>query len=210
MDQPKQTRSQAVKALKALINVPRPTEYSTLPEIFPFGFLPPGFDAGKPVRRKWDDRAIVLITGAVLDQALEAAILQKLPGIKKGNEAYVFSDDGAPLRDFDSKIRVGFGLGIYGEGARSDLSLIRSIRNTFAHSRLQLSFESQEVIAACAHFTLPARKPSFVRPSLDAREVFIQTGGAYATYLIPVTQGAEFDPVHDSVLDLPAQPPRPK
>lgn len=91
MEQPAQTRSQALRALRALIRVPRLTEEDPLVEFFPFGIVPPGLFDGKPLRRPEDDRGIVLMMGAVLDQALESALLAKLSGVKEGNEDYLFS-----------------------------------------------------------------------------------------------------------------------
>src|SRR5579883_1042264 len=126
MDGSSQTRSQAIAALKRLISVRRPAPEDTPGDIWHFGILPASFTEGKFEDRPLEEhRSIVLVTAAVLDQALEVAILMKMPGIAAGNEAYVFSSDGAPLRDLDAKIRVGFALGLFGESARSDMSLIR-------------------------------------------------------------------------------------
>jgi hypothetical protein len=198
-----QARAKAVRALKALINVPRPDAQSTAPKIFHFGILPAGFLDGKYDRPVEEHRSIALVMAAVLEQALEGALLAKLPGIKAGNEAYLFSVDGAPLRDFDSKIRIAFGLELIGEGARSDLSLIRTVRNTFAHSRLDISFNTPEVAEACAHFNLQKREPNFVS-SHNACQTFIDVGWEYAINLIVVEEDrGELDNHSRKILDLP-------
>ena len=205
IDLPK-TRSQAIRALRTLVDVPRPSGLSTFTEIFPFGIAAPGAFQGQANRKPEDDRGIALIMATVIDQALEAAILSKLPGIEAGNERYIFSDDGAPLRDLDSKIRIAFGLGIFGAAARSDLSLIRSVRNAFAHSRLEISFETEVIAEVCSHFTLPKRKPTFVNPKYNARETFIMTGTVYVTYMLTAESDATTNFTRE-ILDLPSLPP---
>jgi hypothetical protein len=185
------------------MSVARPTKDSSLDDMFPFGIVRPVTPKGKQRKRPQDDRSIVLMMGALLDQALEAAILAKLPGIKPDNEAYIFLDDGAPLRDLDAKIRLAFGLQIVGEAARSDLSLIRHIRNAFAHTRLPISFATPEVAAACTHLDLPIRAPGLIEPNRHPREVFIWVGAAYASILLPDTPNHYPDSIR-LVLDLPS------
>lgn len=96
----------------------------------------------------------------------------------------MFEDDGAPLRDFGSKIRLSYALGIIGAKAKADLDLIRHIRNTFAHSRAELTFELPEVADACALLTLSERWPNMMGGIDDPRETFIQTAFQYGLYLI--------------------------
>lgn len=169
--------------------------------------MPRGFIDGSLHRPKEEHRSIVLVVGAVLDQALEGAILTKLPGIKPGNENYLFSDDAAPLRDFDAKIRMAFALGLYGEAVRSDLSLIRSIRNTFAHSRLDITFETPEVAQAVKWFTLPSRAPNFVYGGAKESpcQLFIDVSWQYALNLITYEAGV-IDHHRALILDIPETP----
>ena len=150
----------------------------------------------------------MLVIGSILEQALEGAIITRLPGIKTGNEPYLFSDDAAPLRGFNTKIRMAFALGLLGEGARSDLSLIRSIRNTFAHSRLDISFESPEVAKSVKFFTLSQRAPQFLntKSAVDACQVFIDVGYQYALQLIVYEEMSFIDGHAAKILDLPETP----
>lgn len=206
MDSPKSTRSKAVKSLRSLSRVRRPKGSDMPFEVFGFPILRRLDSKGNRIARKTDDRTIALMMAAVIEQGLETAILSRLPGIAANNEAYIFFDDGAPLRDFDSKIRMAFALGLFGDGVRSDLSLIRNVRNTFAHSRELLSFDTPEIAEACDHFTLAVRRPQFVQTE-DAREKFISVGWHYAIRLITfdtetsdlIPEGArtisEFDPL---------------
>jgi hypothetical protein len=147
---------------------------------------------------------------SIIDQGLEGAILTKLPGITTGNENYIFSDDAAPLRDLDAKIRLGFGLGLFGEAVRSDLSLIRSVRNTFAHSRLDLNFDTPEIAAVIGFLTLPARMPLLVN-SLEMSnpcQIFVDVALQYAMHLITYGPNEPQSAHCARVLDLP-EPPSP-
>jgi len=168
--------------------------------------VPQGYFEGN---RDWpveEHRSIALVTAAILDQALQGAILSRFPGLKAGNEAYLFHSDAAPLRDLDAKIRVAFALGLIGEGARSDLSLLRQIRDTFAHSRLDISFNTPEIAEACTHFTLPKRKPNFVSIE-NPSQTFIDVGWEYAINLIVLEQDRGTPDRHAAeMLDLPLPP----
>ncbi len=106
---------------------------------------------------------------------------------------------------------MAFGLGLIGEGARADLSLIRSIRNTFAHSRLDISFRTPEIADACRHFTLQWRKPTFVTGKGPC-EVFIDVIFQYAMNLIVAANPVdENDQLALEILDLlPPSPETPK
>ena len=212
MVSPQLTRARAIKALRQLINVRAPLGSDKLYEIFHFGVLPSGLPqkAGEDWERAEEQppekhRSIVLVIGAILEQGLATAILVNLPGIEAGNEGYVFMDDAAPLRDFDARIRMAFALGIFGEGMRSDLSLIRSIRNTFAHSRLDINFDTPEVVEACRHFTLPKRTPTSLVSAEPALRCFIDVGCMYAARLITY-KGAPQTKERRRFFDLPPLP----
>ena len=202
--------------MRRLIAAPRLSLNDTLPEIFPYGWYSGKFEGitFKPTKRdKKEHRSIVLVLAAALDQALEAAIVVRLPGILPGNESYIFSDEAAPLRDLDAKIRIGFALGVYGDKARADLSLLKSIRNTFAHSRFDLHFDLPELAEACAHFTLPTRSQrTFGSMEGDHCQTFVDVGLQYVIHLLPSADRSQQDKArkwHYEVLDLP-QPSLPQ
>lgn len=202
------TRAQSIKALKTLISVPRPTSKDSAGDVFHFGIIPSGFFEGKMDRPKEDHRSIALVMGAVLDQSLEGALLKKLPGIAQNNEGYIFSDDAAPLRDLDAKIRMAFALGMFGEKTRADLSLIRVIRNTFAHSRMDINFETTEVSKACDFLTLPERAPTLIshRKASNSCQIFIDVCFQYSLHLITYAEDTSVDDTAASVLDIPPSP----
>ncbi len=200
------TRSQAVKAIKALSRARRPTIDDPIRDLFHFGMLPAGFLKGNLKRPKREHRSLVLILGALLDQSLEGAILTKLPGIKPGNEGYLFDSDNAPFSEFDPKIRIAFALGLLGERARSDLSLIRTIRNAFGHSRMDLNFETPEIAEGCKHLTVTERSDYFVA-RFDACQTFVDACSVYSLSLMEVEDSRGVpDEKAARVLDLPWSP----
>ncbi|MGA7673745.1 MAG: MltR family transcriptional regulator [Rhizomicrobium sp.] len=159
----------------------RATPKLTISEVFHFGI----FEDDK--RGRYDDRAIALVTGAAIEQALESAILTKFIKLDEVDERYLFSDENAPLSTFDAKIRVAYALGVIGKLARDDLVCIKQIRNSFAHSRLDINFYTPEIVSAVAQLTLPSRIPHLFSAMIE-RDFFIQTGYQYFGSLISAEQ----------------------
>jgi DNA-binding MltR family transcriptional regulator len=167
-------KQQSITNLRSLTGA-RPTPESTLPEIFPFGVMMP-LD-GTP--RRYDDRAIVIIVATVLEQALEVALMTRFVELDHDAERAVFVNESAPLNSLAAKITMAFALGIIGRKSRSDLNIIRELRNTFAHSRLTVSFDTPEIAATCGFITLPERWPNLVGDTDHVRERFIQSAFQY-------------------------------
>ena len=79
------------------------------------------------------DRGAALIVATWLDEELRAAIKTRFVN-SDFNETRVFEGNG-PLSTFSSKIDIGYSLGLLSKQNYSDLTIIRKIRNDFAHSR---------------------------------------------------------------------------
>jgi|RhiMethySRZTD1v2_1073278.scaffolds.fasta_scaffold409810_2 hypothetical protein len=186
----KSPRAKAFAGLKALAG-PRASPADETTELFHF------------LKREsvgpYDDRAIALVTASVVEQGLESALLKKFIPLGNEDERSLFSDDGAPLSDFDSKTRLAFALGIIGPAARADLSCMRKIRNAFAHSRLDINFVTEQVVAACAFLTLPDRFFTGEWTVGSARERYVYTGYRYSVAL--VTYGTKPGPVSAFIKD---------
>jgi hypothetical protein len=60
----------------------------------------------------------------------------------------LFEGDGA-VSTFSSKIILAYALKLIGRITKSDLDLIRFLRNEFAHSRMPFDFKTPEVRAVC-------------------------------------------------------------
>lgn len=98
------------------------------------------------------DRGAALIVATWLDEELRAAIKTKFIN-SESNEKRVFGGNG-PLSTFSSKIEIGYSLGLLSKQSYSDLTIIRKIRNDFAHSILDsysepVSFSSQHISDRC-------------------------------------------------------------
>ena len=101
-----------------------------------------------------DDRGMVLVASALLEQLLEDAILvsciKKFEAKDWRNRLFGADSDGAAISGFHAKVLLGHALGIYGEGLRQDLDRIRRIRNVFAHAKAPLGFRSPIIRSACS------------------------------------------------------------
>lgn len=90
------------------------------------------------------ERGCVIVGAALLDEALEQILkIRLVPSPEKRDK--LFNGAYAPLGSFSAKIDFAYRVGIIGLNRRSILHLIRKLRNDFAHSTLQLSFDSQQV-----------------------------------------------------------------
>lgn len=93
---------------------------------------------------KESERGVVIVSAALLNETLEQLIKDNLaPSAEKDDELFVGAY--APLDSFSTKIDLAYRLGLVGLSTRSSLHLIRKLRNDFAHSALQISFESNSV-----------------------------------------------------------------
>jgi hypothetical protein len=80
--------------------------------------------------------------GAVGDEdALQTAIAANLK--VDADDAKLFGYD-SPMGTF----RIASAIGIIGPATKNDLNLVKAIRNTFAHSKIPMNFETPEIAAA--------------------------------------------------------------
>jgi hypothetical protein len=117
----------------------------------------------RPAEDEWDDlfleirtqtdRGVALIAGSLVDATLMLALQSKMHEGVKDEMAAVFEDVHAPLATFSSRITIGWALGIFGPVMRARLNTIRSIRNTFAHALVPITFIEPLIAKECA--TLP-------------------------------------------------------
>lgn len=89
------------------------------------------------------DRAVAIVGGSIVEECLELALLAHLHRNKKITDQ-LFASSGA-FGAFATKIHLGFLTGIYGPDAHKELSIVKDIRNTFAHSLTVKAFDAQEI-----------------------------------------------------------------
>lgn len=174
----KSPRAAAWEGLKRLVQ-DRVDVDAPVSEIFHWGIVK---NPAKP-RDPREDRANVLVATAILDQALEHALLGFFSRDGAEVRDQLFDSEAAPLRDLSAKIRLAYAFSLVGLHSRSDLSAIRRIRNAFAHSRLRLDFETPEVVAACDQISLPKRWANSGFSDEDARERFLGSCFEFALWL---------------------------
>lgn len=116
------------------------------------------------------DRGLPLVAAALIDEKLLGA-LQSFLCVGKAAER-LLSGPNAPLGTFSARIEACFALGLIDEFEYHEISLIRKIRNVFAHSKHGLCFGSEKVLGLCT--SLKSDLPQgFDYPVNEARFRFI-------------------------------------
>lgn len=88
------------------------------------------------------DRGSVLVCAAILDDTLGEMIQAKLVPSPKNNDE-LLSSAFAPLGSFSSKIEMSYRLGLIRRDVYKSLTLLRKIRNDFAHASVKNGFDEQ-------------------------------------------------------------------
>lgn len=97
---------------------------------------------------KESDLTCILIAGGYLDSLLDSLLkLRCVPAAAPAS----FLD----RMDFARRIDLAFAVGLIPETFRDNLVTIRRIRNHFAHTRLQLSFEDPDIAALVRKLSFP-------------------------------------------------------
>jgi len=137
------------------------------------------------------DRSEALVRGALVEDALQRAILNRMRALDAPDGRRLFGPN-APLSSFYGQIAVAYAIKIIGPRTRDDLDCIREIRNAFAHTISRIEFTTPEVAAHCAHLQLPARFPPGWGPhdlpwpptASEPRRLFLATTNLLWTYLM--------------------------
>jgi hypothetical protein len=102
-----------------------------------------------------DDRAAVLVAGAMVDNLLAYCLLMTFRfGVNPDVvENLLYGDSGA-LNNMSAKVKVLYALGIIDDDLRRELELLREIRNIFAHTSHRISFSDATIAAKIAHLQI--------------------------------------------------------
>ena len=112
-----------------------------------------------------NDRDAAIVGTSMIDRGLEAAILREFVALSKRQIEAIFEGNG-PLISLSAKIKIGYALGIFAEHARDDLEKIRKVRNAFAHSIQEVSFDTPEVRDICNSISFPGQVKE-IEPRID-------------------------------------------
>ena len=144
------------------------------------------------------DRGSALIAAAWADDALEASLrCFFLPD--KAILDQVFQPEGS-LGTFSGRTKLAYLLGIITPSLRSDLEIIRGIRNDFAHVRQPMRFTDQTVKDRCnSLIAASAFEDGTGRIIRSPRQRFLVSAYLAAEYLVAYTENAK---THEPSLDL--------
>lgn len=92
---------------------------------------------------KETDRGAVLVCASVLDETLKELLMTFFPDTPSSKS--LLSGGNAPIGTFSSRIDLCHALGLIQDDEHKELTLIRKIRNEFAHKWEDISFESQKI-----------------------------------------------------------------
>jgi Mannitol repressor len=119
-----------------------------------------------------DDRALAIVGAAHLADALRQAITKHLhPARPADSDDQLFVDESAPLSGLAARTRMAWALGLLTEENRADLTIIRGIRNAFAHAPDHLSFKTDTVKKAVESL--------HVLKSMPDQEGFLKVAGPF-------------------------------
>lgn len=85
----------------------------------------------------------VLVSAAMLDRELMKLLLTRMGQLSDKRAVRIFN---GPLGRFAAKVDVAYAFELIDEELYQDLTVIRNIRNEFAHSTTDISFASPEVM----------------------------------------------------------------
>ncbi len=108
------------------------------------------------------DRGLVIMGSALLENALTKAIRSGAPVAEDKIIRGWFDGPNAPFGSFGAKIQLGRVLAIYGPQMTRRLTLIKGIRNAFAHSAVPLDFDHPTIEAEC-------KKLSLFKPTIELK-----------------------------------------
>ncbi|WP_368576014.1 transcriptional regulator [Acinetobacter baumannii] len=112
------------------------------------------------------DRGLPLISAAVIEEKLHDTLKAFLSDVSASKK--ILNDFNAPLGTFSSKIDTCYALGLIDEFEYKEINLIRKIRNEFAHTVYDASFDIKKIHDLC--ITLESNLPCGIDPKkLTAR-----------------------------------------
>jgi hypothetical protein len=105
------------------------------------------------------DRVAGISAAAFVDDTLARTIAAHFIELDEKLQERIFEGPSSPLGSFSAKIAIGYAIGLYGPLTCEDLDIIRSIRNTFAHTAAPTSFDDPSIQAKCEQLKTPVRSP---------------------------------------------------
>ena len=135
------------------------------PKLRDLSRLPPEYDvtALNKIFKEEHPIAAAILGAGLIEHELETLLRSRFK--HQDDETWkTLTDEQGPLHSFYSQIVIGYALGIYDQGMRSDLDIVRRIRNVLAHSKKPIQFGHPLVVKEFSKATrsaLPKRYSKF-------------------------------------------------
>lgn len=100
-----------------------------------------------------------IVGAAIIEEKLVDALLAKMRPLNSEFKTRLFDGYG-PLSSFSAKIDLSYAFQIIDKKTRDELTIIRKIRNKFAHSVALINFGSPEILAHLQALKMPVAKIS--------------------------------------------------
>jgi hypothetical protein len=116
------------------------------------------------IEREQQPITIAILGAVAVEHELDALLRRQFKRKDDDTWAELVANNG-PLSSFYAKIVTGHAFSIYNDKLRDDLHIIRTIRNTFAHSRKLLDFDDALIIdeLLTAHSMKPLHKRNLAK-----------------------------------------------
>jgi len=141
--------------------------------------------------QKESDRGKVLISTGFIEEQLKEVLLGSMLQGKTAED--LVDGTNAPLGTFSARIAACYVLGLISDDEHHDLTLIRRIRNDFAHD-IHTSFETPSVIDRCKTLRLKAHDYS----SQKMGDVVVTPAGQFQTSAVSLKMNLTNRPTYVS------------
>ena len=119
--------------------------------------------------REASPRAAAVLAVTYVESCLRFAIAARFISLSDDELKPLYNASG-PLNSFSQAIDLGFALGLFGPMIRDDLTIMRVIRNAFAHTMKPLSFDTAEFAKEIANLQYLRTKKGKISPPIDGAE----------------------------------------
>jgi hypothetical protein len=111
------------------------------------------------------DRGVAIMAGSLVENTLRTAVACRLADPGADMMKTWFEGPTAPFGSFAAKIKLGRAMGIYAEKMEQQLSLLKDIRNAFAHRSRPLDFRHPVILDACVKLSPRKGMPDDPNPA---------------------------------------------
>lgn len=118
--------------------------------------VPGGLEALNIIRSSihHSDREIAIVCTSLLEYSLGNLLERSFRNLSSDQRRELFEGT-APLSTFSARIAISYALAIVDKSIKSDLDLVRQIRNAFAHTIKPLNFDTPVIADCCKRLLAP-------------------------------------------------------